>query len=201
MRRLRTYIACPLSKGDLLNNIVHATQAFANLAAAGFAPFCPAWSCFSGDISRIRTGEDDFTEVIASASALGCLRTHGEWLAIDFEWVKQSDAILRLPGESKGADAECAVAFEHGIPIFETVAELIAWRDSLPKDHPDRVVFTTPRRLRSIATVLESRMDDRVEHGCSVRPMIEKVNGIATAYMADLDEDEPVPFSIPDGVP
>lgn len=34
------------------------------------------------------------------------------------------DAVLRIPGESKGADAECALAREMGMTIYTSVDEL-----------------------------------------------------------------------------
>jgi hypothetical protein len=34
------------------------------------------------------------------------------------------DAVLRIPGESRGADAECALAREMGMTIYTSVADL-----------------------------------------------------------------------------
>ncbi len=40
---------------------------------------------------------------------------HATWVAIDLPWVAVADALLRLPGESIGADREVATAHERGI--------------------------------------------------------------------------------------
>jgi len=34
------------------------------------------------------------------------------------------DAVLRIPGESKGADQDVRVAREHGLPVFHSVEEI-----------------------------------------------------------------------------
>jgi hypothetical protein len=196
MRRLRCYLAGPISKGDLYLNISQANYAFHALAQAGFAPLNPMLSAFSGKITRVRTGIDDFEEVIAVATTGGCGLTHEEWLEVDLAWVRQADAILRLPGESVGADKEVDEANARGIPVFHSIADLIAWRDKLPKDHPDQTIVTTPRRLRSTATVLESRINEHIENGSPVRPLNETFKGVTIAYAAD-----PNYIKIPEGAP
>lgn len=45
-------------------------------------------------------------------------RDYHVWLHIDNEWVIRSDAVLRLPGESKGADQEVSIAQGLGKPVF-----------------------------------------------------------------------------------
>ena len=46
-------------------------------------------------------------------------------------WMQVADAILLAPGwgESVGVKAELAIASEAGIPVFESVNELIEWRE------------------------------------------------------------------------
>ena len=39
------------------------------------------------------------------------------WMGLCLEWVAVSDCVLRLPGESHGADAEVAEAKRLGIPV------------------------------------------------------------------------------------
>lgn len=116
------YIAAPISKGDLAQNINQASAAFRELAEAGLAPLCPQWSCFSGGAYRMISGK-----VIAFASATGNGMSHSEWLAVDLAFVHRSDAVLRLPGESTGADQETDYAKLQGIPVFDSVAEVIRW--------------------------------------------------------------------------
>lgn len=121
--RRMVYIAGPISKGDLAHNINQATDAFAKLARAGLAPLCPQWSAYSGEAKLSATGGS----VYAVASAVGCGLSHADWLAVDLAFVARSDAVLRLPGESVGADMETALARERGIPVFDSVADVIAW--------------------------------------------------------------------------
>jgi hypothetical protein len=41
------------------------------------------------------------------------------WMKLDLPWVARADLVLRLPGASDGADAECRFARSLGIPVFE----------------------------------------------------------------------------------
>lgn len=125
-RRRMVYIAGPLGGGDVRANIEAANRAFLALACAGLAPLVPHWSAFSGEIRTTGTGGSPY----AFATAGGCGLTHPEWLAVDLAFVERSDAVLRLPGESTGADMETAHAVANGIPVFRSVADVIAWKDS-----------------------------------------------------------------------
>lgn len=46
------------------------------------------------------------------------------WMRQDFEWLKCCDAVLRLPGESSGADREVALALELGIPVYYSIFDI-----------------------------------------------------------------------------
>ena len=54
---------------------------------------------------------------------------HDYWLKLDFEWLRKCDAVLRLPGESPGADAEEIEAKRLGIPVYYSLPEFL-------KDYP-----------------------------------------------------------------
>lgn len=115
MSKKRCYISGPISRGDLAHNIRQAEAAFFALLKAGYAPFCPHWSCYSnGPAKNDVTGE--VTAVATSQGGGGC--THGEWVDADLAWVEVSHAVIRLPGESKGADRECKLARECDIPVL-----------------------------------------------------------------------------------
>lgn len=47
------------------------------------------------------------------------------WMGLCLGWVVRCQAVLRLPGQSSGADRECALAREHGIPVFTDIVELL----------------------------------------------------------------------------
>lgn len=109
MRR-RVFIACPISRGDLRENIRQAREASSALMRAGLAPLNPALSCFAQSDTPSR--------------AAGF--THAEWLEVSLPWLAWAEAVLRLPGESRGADKECALAENLGIPVFGSVPDVLA---------------------------------------------------------------------------
>jgi len=53
--------------------------------------------------------------------------TYDTWLDCDLPWVEVCDAVLRLPGESAGADRECNHARSKDIPVYDSVDELLDW--------------------------------------------------------------------------
>ncbi len=106
MMRRRIYISGPLtSSGSVLDNLARAMDAARALIAAGFAPFCP----------HLTYHVDPGGEY-----------PHDLWMEIELPWVAVADALLRLPGESLGADLEVARAEALGIPVFTSVADLAA---------------------------------------------------------------------------
>ena len=103
--RQRIYISGPLtSSGNVLDNLARAMDAARALVAAGFAPFCPHL-----------TYHVDPGETIP----------HATWMEIELPWGTVADGVLRLPGESLGADLEVEQAERLGIPVFDTIAELV----------------------------------------------------------------------------
>ena len=135
----RVYIAGPITKGDLSHNINQGTIAFIALAKAGIAPMCPMWSAYSGNAytadcvypQRVNAKSGDpvdlTSKVFAVAGANPNCLTHSDWLAVDFAWIRVCDAVLRLPGESVGADMETAEAKRLGIPVFESIDDIVRW--------------------------------------------------------------------------
>lgn len=101
--RLRIYIACPYSKGDIAMNVRNACLAADEVAAKGHYPFIPILTHFWHMINP---------------------HPYEFWLDQDMEWLKVCDAVLRLPGESVGADKEVAWAQEHGLMIYHSVFEI-----------------------------------------------------------------------------
>ncbi|MDD5510861.1 MAG: DUF4406 domain-containing protein [Dehalococcoidales bacterium] len=49
------------------------------------------------------------------------------WLRIDAEVLLRCDAVLRIPGESKGADLEIETAKIKWIPVFYDIESLEKW--------------------------------------------------------------------------
>ena len=123
-----TYIACPLTKGDTTENVARADDAMLALMRAGFAVVNPALSCYAGAAEAIgELGRYD-AAIVPRPGAWNQFQsfTHADWLAMGKVIVSRCDAILRIPGESTGADIETAHAAELGIPVFHTLHELVA---------------------------------------------------------------------------
>src|SRR5689334_9793045 len=98
---ITVYIAGPYTSPDPCENTNRAIKMADQLLARGFAPFVPHLSHFWHTVSP---------------------KPYQTWIDYDLEWVKRCDCVLRLCGESKGADGEVALAESIGIPVFETVA-------------------------------------------------------------------------------
>lgn len=98
------YIASPYTLGDPAVNVKRQIDTADELITAGFAPFTPLLSHFQHMIHP---------------------RPYEDWTKLDFKWVEVCDCLLRLEGESKGADAEVALALELGKPVFYSVREVV----------------------------------------------------------------------------
>ena len=46
------------------------------------------------------------------------------WMKQDAEWLKLCDCVFRIAGESKGADAEVALAESLNIPVYYSIGDL-----------------------------------------------------------------------------
>jgi hypothetical protein len=140
--RTRVYIAGPISKGALEDNIRQATEAALSLIRAGYAPLCPHLSCFMGG---------HLPQVLPGGT------TADDWYEADLPWVAVADAVLRLPGESLGADLEVECAAEAGIPIFHDLAEI---HDKLPREQPAAGHPGYLRLLREMAALHRRKAAD-----------------------------------------
>ena len=119
------YLAGPISKGDVRVNVARAASAHYDLLCHGFAVVNPMLTCWAGWTPAGDPGP--------SASAHGPFRTtdYETWIRVGIATACRCDAVLRLPGESVGASAECAAAEACGVPVFTSVSDLIAWRSNL----------------------------------------------------------------------
>lgn len=121
MREVVVYIAGPISKGDLYHNIDQAHEAGIALLKSGIPALVPHGSCFWGNRHREREQWGYTPEVTP------CGTTCEDWYGMDLPLVRRCDAVLRLPGESRGADLEVAEAQKLGRPVFHSVDEVVAW--------------------------------------------------------------------------
>ena len=100
----RIYVAGPYTKGDVVLNVRAAVFAADRLAQAGHAPFIPH---------------------LNHLWHLLCPHDWDFWCEQDLHWLEVCDCVLRLPGESVGADLEVQRAQELGIPVYWSVAEAL----------------------------------------------------------------------------
>lgn len=101
---MKVYIAGPYTKGDVAVNVRNAIEAGVQLIDAGHAPFIPHLSHFIH---------------------LQAPRPWQTWMAYDCLFLTACDALVRLPGESVGADIEVDVARRQGIPVYEGTAAFL----------------------------------------------------------------------------
>jgi hypothetical protein len=92
----------------------------------GYAVFTPQLSMFMGaDHRYTRFGTDyQYPALSDPCSQANEHISHADWLDMDFSWIKVSDIVLRLPGESKGADMEVEYAERIGVPVVTSIAEI-----------------------------------------------------------------------------
>lgn len=101
---MKIYVAGPYTKGDVALNVRKAIEAGDKLFKAGHHPFIPHLTHFWHLI---------------------CPGPYEQWLAIDLEWLPLCQVVVRLPGDSSGADNEVEVAKKLGIPVY-TLEEVLA---------------------------------------------------------------------------
>lgn len=109
------YIAGKYSDTDFWNidrNIHKARKVAIALVEAGIAPITPHLNHYHF--------EDD------------CGATYGQYLAGDLEILKRCDAIFLLDNwmDSAGTKKERLFAMERKIPIFESIEELLKWKEN-----------------------------------------------------------------------
>jgi len=100
----RIYIAGPYTNGDVAMNVRNAFAAANDLADRGFAPFVPHATHFWHMLFP---------------------RPYEFWLDLDNQFLPCCQAVLRIPGESSGADKEVDLAKKLGIPVFTAIEEVV----------------------------------------------------------------------------
>lgn len=108
MKKLKVYIAGPYSKGDQALNVKKAMDMAEECLRYEMVPFVPHLTHFQH---------------------MQHPRDYEEWLAYDIEWLKVCDCLLRIPGESSGADKEVEVAELLDIPVFTNMYHLIEFKN------------------------------------------------------------------------
>jgi len=99
----KIFISSPYTIGDVGDNVKKQMDCADGLMSLGYVPFVPLLYHFQHIVHP---------------------RQYADWLNIDMEWLRMCDAILRLPGESAGADEEVKLAKELGKPVFYSIVDL-----------------------------------------------------------------------------
>lgn len=105
-RRLRVYVAGPISS-NVFEGVYRGVRTGRQMLLDGLAPFVPHFDAYFH-------------------------LPEGNWnayLEYDLEYIATTEAVYRLAGQSKGADLECRMAAELGIPVFEQIAEHVEGED------------------------------------------------------------------------
>jgi len=97
------YVSAPYTLGDVVSNVRFACEIGDRLLGKGHIPYIPHLSHFWHYLSP---------------------KPYEEWLRIDKAFIPRCDALLRMNGESKGADLEVEMAKELGIPVFYSLEEI-----------------------------------------------------------------------------
>lgn len=112
MTRPRIYVAGPITLGDVAGNLHTGIEVSLFLLETGYSVYSPfALTAFA-------------IEKHGAPPAVGS-PGYENWLHNDLAWIEQCHALLRLPGQSAGADREVAHALAHGLFVFYAVADLL----------------------------------------------------------------------------
>ena len=100
---MKIYIAGPYTKGDVVLNVRNAVIAAVLVYERGHEYYIPHLSHLEHTILP---------------------RPYEYWLKHDMAWLEACDGILRLEGESVGADAEVKRAKALGLQVFFAVSDI-----------------------------------------------------------------------------
>jgi hypothetical protein len=102
-KMIKVFISSPYTLGDVALNVKRQIDVADELMNLNFLPFVPLYYHFQHMFHP---------------------RDYDQWLKFDLQWVESCDCLLRLDGESKGADIEVSRAKELKIPVFYSIDEL-----------------------------------------------------------------------------
>lgn len=119
------YISCPYTKGDVAQNVRNSIVAAEQIIACGHLPYNPLLSHFHHMISP---------------------QTYDYWMRLDLALIYKMDVVIRLLGDSSGADKECELARQLGIPVIEVTdafrTDYALWQNGIASVYPDMKLLT-----------------------------------------------------------
>lgn len=125
----KVYVAGPItSSGNLTENVRHGISVGNLLLRDGVIPFVPHLSELWNYVTVV---------------------DYDTWLYYDKEWIRTCDALLRLPGKSKGAAREVRWANRLGIPVFTSYEKLIQWVNEVFMTGPKSILKKDTKSSRS----------------------------------------------------
>lgn len=101
---MKVYVAGPYTLGDVAVNVRNAIAAGVELLDAGHTPFIPHLCHFIH---------------------MQAPRPYETWIRYDLEFLPSCDALVRLPGQSAGADGEVIEARKLGLAVYDSVGALL----------------------------------------------------------------------------
>lgn len=116
------YLAGPLTKGDVTENVRRAMIVGTNLLMAGYDVIIPHLNMF---LQRFWEEEDH------EAKDWG----YDEFMEWDYALLRKCDVLFRMVGDSPGSDMEVAYSKGQGKPIVYSIKELdtLAWEKNRVK--------------------------------------------------------------------
>lgn len=102
---IKVYIASPYTLGDVAVNVKRQIDTAHLLIETGL--FAPYWPLHAHFLHMVHP------------------KDYRVWMNQGCSWLFICDALLRLDGESSGADEEVSVAIDHDIPVFYSIDKLI----------------------------------------------------------------------------
>lgn len=118
VKKLYVYIAGPITLGDRTLNLRAAIMAGDAVLRAGHIPFIPH---------------------LSELWHLVCPHPADDWYRLDEHWLAKCDVLIRLPGESVGADNEVQLAKSLGLLVcdLETFLQFFDQRNISNAPTPD----------------------------------------------------------------
>ncbi|MCF8224250.1 MAG: DUF4406 domain-containing protein [Bacteroidales bacterium] len=100
----RIFISGPYTKGDIALNVKRAMDLANELINLGFAPYFPHLTHFLH---------------------MNNWQPYEKWLELDCEYLILCDGVIRIQGESAGADNEVQLAKKKNITVFFSLNEVV----------------------------------------------------------------------------
>jgi len=122
IKRYRVYIAGPVTKGIYVENMRQAIEAADVISERGHFPFTPHLFDLWALMSPVKKNQTFMFEQVS-------------------HWLQFCDIIVRLPGESSGADREVSMAYDKGIPVYYGVQEFKEsphWAEGIPEEAKEK---------------------------------------------------------------